>query len=120
MVLSRPMSSHGVVATRVGLVALALAVTGCRSCKDDHPYVPYSIDEASTSQLPPSGVAPGAAAPEEDAGPFHAHEAIAAPKDATAWTLDGLALAAPADWVFTLGLTGDFDGDGAVEASSML
>ncbi len=79
--------------------------------------MPYSIDEASA---PSATVAAVDAASEEDAGSFHAREAIAAPKNATRWTIDGLDLVAPADRVFTLGLTGDFDGDGALDAATLV
>jgi hypothetical protein len=99
------------------LVALAVTTSGCKSCKDDHPYVPYSIDEGGV----PSNAAPiDAAVADEDAGAFHAREAIAAPKGATRWPLDGFDLAAPADRVFTLGLTGDFDGDGVIDAAALV
>jgi hypothetical protein len=111
-----PARSSGLAA---GLAALAIACGGCKGCRDDHPYVPYAIEDA-----PP--VAPStddAVAPLPaplDAGPFRVREATAAPANATRWTLDGVDLVAPADRVFALGLTGDFDGDGAKDAVALL
>jgi hypothetical protein len=105
--------------SRPALVALALATTGCKACKDDHPYVPYTIDEASAPTAMAAIDASGAL-PEADAGSFRAREAGVAPKDSTRWTLDGLDLVAPPARVFLAGLTGDFDGDGAVDAAALV
>jgi len=115
VVLSRAMPRNR---QHVLLLALALATTGCRACKDDHPYVPYSIDEASTPSDTPLDAS--AAAQDPDAGSFHAREAVLAPKDAARWTIDGQDLVAPADHVFALGLSGDFDGDGAIDVAALV
>ncbi len=98
----------------------SLGSSGCKGCRDDHPYVPYTIsdeqkaplaDEARPAILPPSA---------EDAGAFHGREALVAPLEAARWTLEGLDLAAPADRVFALGLTGDLDGDGIRDAVALV
>jgi hypothetical protein len=105
------------------LLLVLVPAAGCKGCKDDHPYVPYTIedeqkaalaDEAGTALVP----SPGAG---EDAGSaFHLRESIVAPPNASRWTLDGLDVNAPPDRVFVLGLTGDFDGDGAKDAVALV
>lgn len=89
---------------------------GCRGCKNDHPYVPYSIDDEA-------GVAPDAAAAvaEVDAGPVFAEiPADRAPPGATRWKLGGLDLAAPAGAAFVVGVARDLDGDGATDALAVV
>ncbi|MGO8991920.1 MAG: hypothetical protein ACLQVI_01230 [Polyangiaceae bacterium] len=98
------------------VIAAGLACEGCKGCRDDHPYVPYTIDD-----VPKAGGAEDASVPTlEDAGAFHAREASLAPPNAERWTLDGLGLVAPAERVFASGLTGDFDGDGARDAVALV
>jgi hypothetical protein len=46
--------------------------------------------------------------------------AMVAPPDTVRWTLDGLALVAPAGKIFVLGVTGDFDGDGNADAVTVV
>jgi hypothetical protein len=91
----------------------ALAVGGCRACKNDHPYVPYSIG-AETS--PTAGDTGGSSVLPMEASVFADARAVLAPPGTTRWTLDGLTLEAPKGKVFAVGLTGDFDGDGRTDA----
>jgi hypothetical protein len=103
------------------MVALSAggALSGCKGCGEDHPYVPYSIDDAP--KAPAAEDAAGGAAPAiDDSGAFRVRDAIVAPPQTSRWTIDGLDLAAPADRVFALGLTGDFDGDGARDAVALV
>jgi hypothetical protein len=111
------------------LASLALAIagsgaglgnTGCKGCRDDHPYVPYTISDERRAPLAEEAGAAGLGLPIGDAGAFHGREAVAAPPDATLWTLEGLELVAPPGRVFALGLTGDFDGDGARDAVALV
>jgi hypothetical protein len=99
-------------------VALVLVLTGCgRACKNDHPYVPYSIAEAGVTSAVEDA---GTIAPAEDAAAPGTILATPAPANATRWSLDGLDLVAPADRTFVLGVTGDVDGDGAKDALAVV
>jgi hypothetical protein len=100
------------------LVLAGGAVTGCRGCKNEHPYVPYTIEAGAEAAGDAGGG--GALEPDAGAGTFHPREAIAATPGATRVTVDGLDLAAPVDRVFVLTLTGDFDGDGARDAAAIV
>jgi hypothetical protein len=94
-------------------VLAPLALMGCQGCKNDHPYVPYAIAEASSATPAVEDASlPDAA---DDAAPSE-RKAAEAPPEATEWTLEGLHLVAPADRVFALGTVADFDGDGAPDA----
>jgi len=102
----------------ISACALLPLLGGCKSCRNEHPYVPYTIDEAG----PPSPVADeDAALPAvADAAAFAERPAIVPPPEATRWTLEGLDIAAPAERVFALGLTADIDGDGARDAIAVV
>jgi hypothetical protein len=108
-------------AVALGLVALfggcALA---CQGCKEDHPYVPYTIggEEAAA----PTAASSHSSAPleEEASAPFTQLGATGAPPGSKSWTLDGLKLEAPPGTVFVLGLTGDLSGDGSVDALAIV
>ena len=100
---------------RVYLVLLVLTVSGCRGCKNDHPYVPYSIADEDAAAVA-SGDA-GASA--TDAGSFSV-AAEKAPEGATHWSLEGLSLDAPPGMVFELGVVRDFDGDGQRDAAVLV
>jgi hypothetical protein len=100
-----------------------LSLASCKACKNEHPYVPYSID----GEAPPSVDAQEEAAPIVEGGSYADARAVLAPPNATRWTLDGMTLLAPArtDFaasgvVFVVGLTGDFDGDGTPDAITVL
>ncbi|HEY1959623.1 MAG TPA: hypothetical protein VGH28_28635 [Polyangiaceae bacterium] len=97
-------------ACMVGAVALSLA--GCKGCKNDHPYVPYSIasdaGETESAEVLDAGDDAAEAAVEISA--------TTAPAHASSWTLSGLALVAPPAMVFELGVVRDFDGDGKPDA----
>lgn len=98
---------------RRALVLVALA--GCdKGCKNDHPYVPYTIGSGSSAPSADDASAPSL--PEPDAGAFQERGATPAPAGATEWTLDGVALVAPPGRAFVLGVARDFDGDGATDA----
>ncbi|HEY2513266.1 MAG TPA: hypothetical protein VGI39_20500, partial [Polyangiaceae bacterium] len=103
----------------LGVLALASALGsfGCKGCRDDHPYVPYSIGDAPSAQ-PTDDAA--AAVVELDAGAFHRREATVAPPKASRFTVDGLDLTAPPERVFALALVADFDGDGARDAVALV
>jgi hypothetical protein len=100
-------------------VILALAgACGCHGCRDDHPYVPYSIGSSD-------GSAGGAAAaaqpvpaslPAPDGGAFVAEPATLAPPGLARWPLEGVVLDAPTGSTFVSGTARDFDGDGALDA----
>ena len=111
------MSTH----LRTTLAACAFVLlAGCgRSCKTDHPYVPYSIGDEKIGDTSLDAGSEAAAGVEQDAGPREV-AANVAPVGATRWSLDGLDLEAPAGRVFTLGIARDFDGDGAKDALAVM
>ncbi len=96
------------------LVLLSAAtLASCKGCKNEHPYTPYTI-------AGDAGDAEAVALADAEA-PAATHEisATQAPPHATRWTLDGLTLAAPAGFVFELGVARDFDADGHVDAAAL-
>jgi len=92
----------------------ALLSCGCR-CTEDRPYTPFHIEPTKpvANASAAASVAPPASSAE---APSEARQAELAPKDASEWTLDGIALAVAKDRVIERGLAADFDGDGQKEA----
>jgi hypothetical protein len=101
---------------RAGLT-FPLVLLSCHGCKGDHPFVPYSIDGETPRDDKDAEQEAAAALDAPDFGPSRVS---VAPPGAATWTLDGLALTAPPGRVFALGVTGDFDGDGAADAVVVL
>jgi hypothetical protein len=100
------------------VLAAAFALAGCRSCRNEHPYVPFSIGDGDL----PTGTQPegDAAEPvEADAGPV-LEEALVAPPMTTSWNVGGATLKAPDGRLFAFGLVHDFDGDGKLDAFAVL
>lgn len=97
---------------------LAVASAGCHGCKDDHPYVPYSIgssERAHVELVPDAGSV--AVRPAIDAGaPFVGEAAVVAPPGLARWSVGGIVLQAPDGDVFLAATVRDFDGDGAPDA----
>jgi len=94
-----------------GLV-VALAGAGCDACRNDHPYVPYTIGDASahpTSSSPSPSASPPPPAPVGDAGEV-------APASSTVWETNGLRLRAPEGHHFEHGFFADLDGDTKTDA----
>ncbi len=100
------------------VLGTAAAASGCRSCRNEHPYVPFSIGDADS----PNGMLAesDAAEPQEaDAGPV-LEEATIAPPMTTSWTVGGTTLKAPDGRLFASALVHDFDGDGKLDAFAVL
>jgi hypothetical protein len=97
---------------------VALVTSACQGCRDEHPYVPYTIGDLE----PKAPLAADAQVPQltDEAGSFVQQGASVAPPDARAWTLGGLKLEAPEGTTFQLGLAKDLDGDGAVDALAIV
>jgi hypothetical protein len=102
---------------RFSLVAM-LSVVGCHGCRDDHPYVPYSIgpSDGEPKVVAPEASVPEAGAPPSDAAAFTEEPALLAPPGLAHWDVEGTSLDAPAGSVFVSAIVGDFDGDGAKDA----
>ena len=101
--------------TFLGLaLLLGVGSTGCRGCKNDHPYTPPEADASA----PPAPVATttGASA-RPDGG--RAEPAFLAPTGATKWTLEGVTLEAGGKEIVQA-LVGDFDGDGTRDALAIV
>lgn len=100
---------------RVYLVLLVITASGCKGCKNDHPYVPYSMADEDAASV--AGNDAGASVTDAGAGSVVAEKA---PDAATHWMLSGLALDAPPGMVFELGLVRDLDGDGQRDAAVLV
>lgn len=98
----------------VGLASLSLGA--CDSCKNDHPYVPYSIggDSGAPSAVP--GADAAASIPPEPSRPTAGDLFERAPAMATTWNRDSVTLRAPDGTHFERGAFDDFDGDGKRDA----
>ncbi|MCA9584362.1 MAG: hypothetical protein KC657_03290 [Myxococcales bacterium] len=95
----------------------SFAASGCKSCKNDHPYVPYAIgDDAASDATAHDAASVGVDAASGEAGAG----AAAAPPGATQWSLGGVELKAPDGRAFVLGLTHDVDGDGALDVLAVV
>lgn len=88
-----------------GLVMLALLPACARACKNDHPYVPYSVESATAP-----GPEDDASAPGLDAG-ADAQPAFVAPPGTSRWSVGGIDIVAPAGREFVSAIVEDFDGD---------
>ena len=100
---------------RLVVAIVTLQLLGCKGCRNDHPYVPYTIEE--------DGAPTTTAAEDDDAEALPApHEisATQAPAHATRWTLAGVSIAAPPGMVFELGIARDFDGDGSTDVVALV
>jgi hypothetical protein len=109
-----------VISKRRRLVGLALALgsaqASCDGCRDK-PYTPFGV--ASTPLSNPLASASVAPEPSGSAAPppkFAVRPAEAAPLGATRFTLGSRELSAPPGRAFALGLSADFDADGATDA----
>ena len=108
------------VLSRASLVALALLVAGCgRACKN-HPYVPYTVDDARAPSASADGGEP--APPASDAGPrvVAAEPALLAPANARTWNVGGLELVAPEGRELVMAIVRDLDGDGKNDALAIV
>jgi hypothetical protein len=99
--------------------ATGVTSAGCHSCKNEHPYVPFSIDgsdvdegDASATDVPDLGFDAG--------GKFAEEPADVAPPMSAKWSLGGVDLVASPGHLFALGLVRDFDGDGKLDAFAVL
>lgn len=107
--IARPMPS------RICVLALALALGGCRACANDHPYVPPAVEKPAVS-------ASDAAAPVASATPESgntAELALVAPASATTWSVRGMTIEAGGREI-VLALVQDFDGDGKNDALAVV
>lgn len=98
----------------LGALCLVGSAVGCDACRNDHPYVPYSIDAAPSSSPAALEAGPVLAPPAPSAAVGDATEV--APPRATVWERAGLRLETPPGATFERGLFADFDGDGSVDA----
>jgi hypothetical protein len=105
------------------LLPFVLLASGCSGCREDHPYVPYTIGSATSSAL----VATDAAAPAApltsrgaDGGSAFGQLASVAPPATTRWTLEGTELEAPEGRVFVAAVVADLDGDGSSDAFAIV
>jgi hypothetical protein len=115
--LSSPFVSLTTKAVLCGaLLGLVLTESGCRSCHDDHPYVPYAIGPSELAPEAAVDAAPAGKTPEGaqlDAGPdpFAGRASVEAPVGATSWVVEGVTIPAPPGLVLQRVLMGDPDSD---------
>src|SRR5437868_611676 len=97
-------------------IPLLIALAGCHGCKNDHPYVPYAInDDAGDAETALAGDAG------EDSGePSREISATQAPPGTSRWTTGGITLTAPTGQIFELAVVRDFDGDGKPDAAALV
>lgn len=98
------------------IVALALLapLAGCeRSCKGDHPYVPYAIGDGASSAV---GVGPSASAAPPIVDRGDGGEGAVVPPGTTRFALSKGSITAPAGRTFSRVLARDLDGDGVDDA----
>jgi hypothetical protein len=89
---------------------------GCKGCRNDHPYVPYAIEDDAGDAEAVAAID----ASDEASGPSREISATQAPPSSTRWTLDGVTLSAPAGMVFELAVVRDFDADGKTDAAALV
>jgi len=104
------------VARVLPLLLASIAMAGCKGCRNDHPYVPYAInDDGGDAETALAGDAG-----EEAGEPVHEISATQAPPATSRWTTGGMTLAAPTGQVFELAVVRDFDGDGKPDAAALV
>ncbi len=104
----------------VASAALLTLLAGCNSCRNDHPFVPYSIGEAGAPSRVPSAGEASVSPAEGPLAPSGAPEGTVAPPATTTWRAEGLELKAPDGRFFEHGLFADLDGDGQKDALCVL
>ncbi len=114
--MSSPFLSLATQASLSGALGLVLALSGCRSCHDEHPYVPYAIEPSELTPEAAVGAAPAGKTPEGaqlDAGldPFAGRASVEAPVGAASWVVEGVTVPAPPGLVLQRVLMGNPDGD---------
>lgn len=110
---------------RAAILGLALGTGACSGCREDHPYVPYTIGSAQpaaealrTDAMAP---APPPSIAAVDAGsPPSGQPATLAPAGLSRWSIDGVTLEAPSGTVFFSAVVRDFDGDGTSDAFALV
>lgn len=111
------------LASRLALATLAALLPACgRACKNDHPYVPYTVGDAPSSSAD-AGAPDPALASASDAGAAPespAEPALLAPAGATRWRTEGIELVAPEGSELVAALVRDFDGDGVKDALALV
>lgn len=101
--------------SRVMGLACALLSTGCDTCRNDHPYVPYAIGEGGAAPSASTGLSqPAQPTPSSTLEVTPTGEP--APPSTTTWEHGDLRLRAPDGHHFEHGLFGDLDGDGKTDA----
>ena len=99
------------------VVAATVALFGCaRSCKNDHPYVPYAVDDAP-AEGPSAASVPSSVA---DAGSAPLEPSMALPPATTTFREHGVALRAPSGRELAHVLVVDVDDDGKMDAFAVL
>jgi len=87
------------------VTAGAFAFMGCHGCRDDHPYVPYSIDsEAFGDVHGDASATAGDASFDASAERYAPRAAAIAPTGLSKWTFDGFTLGAPPGETFVSGV----------------
>lgn len=99
------------VLTRSLVMAVALGACG-RTCKKDHPHVPYSVEDSKTSSAEDAGDR----SVDASVGLPGVEPALVAPPKSTRWNVRDRELVAPPNREFALALPGDFDTDGSSDA----
>jgi hypothetical protein len=101
--------------------ALLVGNAGCaRACKNDHPYVPYSVDGEHADAAADGGAETASAATDAGSAKSTAEPALAAPANTTTWKVEGLELVAPPGRELLYAIVRDFDGDGKKDALALV
>ncbi len=102
---------------------LAISLGGCRSCANDHPYVPPQADAASSSGAVTTNAESSASSSGSisDSGlAANVEPALVAPPNATSWAVEGMTLEPGGGREVALALVRDFDGDGKKDALAVV
>jgi hypothetical protein len=113
------MRSIDMTARAAALLPFVLVAGGCSGCREDHPYVPYTIGTASPAPtVEEASVAPSTSASTiaDGGGAFVGMPATMAPPGLSRWSLDGVDLEAPDGRVFVSAIVADLDADGSKDA----
>ena len=104
------------------MLALALVASGCRGCKKDHPYVPYTVNDAPSGAASADAGDPAGHLADLDAGArvTTAEPALVAPARTTKWKVEGMELVAPAGRELVMAIVRDVDGDGKKDAVAIV
>jgi len=106
----------------LAVFSLATLPACAKGCRDDHPYVPYSVGDGRDAGADAAVTDPALTAASGSASPGGslAEPALLAPPRSSMWRVSGMDLLAPEGRELIAAIVRDFDGDGQPDALAIV